>query len=406
MANHGQPHKCLLLLPCPPAEISIETLKIAYGPAVTHVLQDLSRISIKGTNVSLDLAIAHTACPDLDYVSTQKLVGVVYTVICMISADNSIDVQFGNEVETDVIIFRSGSNSQADFNDVGMQRFVDISKLATSEKDWDNLYSSESEAGHKLLLNFLSFRDSSTTRNKRMLPVSHVPGGLSMKSNGKPSAKLKSGTTGAWKGHHSVAVGGTFDHLHPGHKLLLTMTTLVLDPIDSTWSNQNRCLTIGITGDDLLKQKKYIDEVQDWDTRQSAVQQFLLNFLSLSALGNKLKYSRKLPHGQGRGREVHDELESGVHIRYVEIFEQFGPTITDSEISALVLSGETRNGGQAVNAKRAELQWQPLEIYEVDVLQASDTTHSKDVKDFQGKISSTDIRSRIYRKRTAACAQP
>lgn len=37
---------------------------------------------------------------------------------------------------------------------------------------------------------------------------------------------------------HKVAVGGTFDHLHAGHKILLTMTAL----------STRKSLIVGVTG--------------------------------------------------------------------------------------------------------------------------------------------------------------
>ena len=90
-------------------------------------------------------------------------------------------------------------------------------------------------------------------------------------------------------------------------------------------------------------------------------------------------------------------MSSGLTINYVEIFDAFGPTITDEKISALVISGETRSGGKAVNDRREEKGWAPLEVFEVDVLDAHDETGSGSAKaDFQNKISSTEIRRRLH----------
>jgi len=77
-------------------------------------------------------------------------------------------------------------------------------------------------------------------------------------------------------------------------------------------------------------------------------------------------------------------------------WDPFGPTITDETITALVISAETRSGGKAVNAKRAEKEWAPLDIFEVDVLGAEEedgtVTQGKVDETFQGKLSSTEIR--------------
>ena len=49
-----------------------------------------------------------------------------------------------------------------------------------------------------------------------------------------------------WKTLDYVAVGGTFDYLHIGHKMLLTYCAITTD----------KELTIGITGEQMLKKKK------------------------------------------------------------------------------------------------------------------------------------------------------
>ena len=193
----------------------------------------------------------------------------------------------------------------------------------------------------------------------------------------------------SWSSHRAVAVGGTFDHLHAGHRLLLTMTALVLDPVEESDPSKKRFLTIGITGDDLLANKKYPEELEAWGERQGSVKRFLLEFLSSLSLKNMLKNSEIITNPQVRGREIHDEFWSGLQVRYKEIFDPFGPTITDPTITALIISGETRAGGKAVNDKRAEKAWQLLEIFEVDVLDATE------VKDEQSK---TGFESKIYAK--------
>ena len=97
-----------------------------------------------------------------------------------------------------------------------------------------------------------------------------------------------------------------------------------------------------------------------------------------------------------------DIFESGLRIRYVEIFDPYGPTITDQAIEALVISAETRAGGDAVNKKRQEKHWPPLEVFEVGVVDGEDSISqgqtSTNAEDFQKKLSSTAIRARIYQK--------
>ena len=90
--------------------------------------------------------------------------------------------------------------------------------------------------------------------------------------------------------------------------------------------------------------------------------------------------------------------ESPIVINYTSISDPFGPTITDPDISALVISAETRAGGKAVNDKRKEKEWKELEVFEVDVLDASpaelEVEGGKVKEGFESKISSTEIRRR------------
>jgi phosphopantetheine adenylyltransferase len=70
----------------------------------------------------------------------------------------------------------------------------------------------------------------------------------------------------------------------------------------------------------------------------------------------------------------------------------YGPTVAVKEIEALIVSGETRSGGRAVNEKRVEQGWPALEVYEVDVLDAEDKEEESKTENFAAKISSSAIR--------------
>jgi phosphopantetheine adenylyltransferase len=191
--------------------------------------------------------------------------------------------------------------------------------------------------------------------------------------------------------HLSVAVGGTFDHLHIGHKLLLTMFAFVLgrrQPSEQTPST----LTVGITGDALLKNKKYADHLESWKRRQEATHEFLSSIVYFGASDDARVHVEEFNEQGPNGHAVHVNYPFGLTIKYVEIWDPFGPTITDENITALALSLETRGGGAAVNEKRKEQGWAPLEVFEVDVLDASEE-RSMD-ESFQSKLSSTEIRRR------------
>lgn len=395
----------LLLLPRPAENPTLEILRVAYGPGLTQALTDVSNSSNRSTSVTLDIAIAYDYL-DLHYSQIQELLGLTYRLVCTICTEQSIDIQYDNDVDVRVTLFdtdRERSSAQVNTKDIKSQQrncIIDLRSLAEIDRLYTHVYSLESEPGEELLQDYLRLR-SGSSQPKHDFILQRIPGGLSVRHQNSANDMRPIVSGGGFNHHHSVAVGGTFDHLHAGHKLLLTMTALVLQPDSSSDNTTERCLTIGITGDELLKKKQYIDEVEHWDTRQSTVQCFLLGILQLMSPANVLKRSQEIPSSEKQGREVHNLLESGIRIRYAEIFDPCGPTITDSAISALVISAETRAGGTAVNEKRQEMGWSALEIFEVDVLNAGeDVDH--DMDGFQSKISSTDIRSRIHQKRQVA----
>lgn len=191
--------------------------------------------------------------------------------------------------------------------------------------------------------------------------------------------------------HLSVAVGGTFDHLHTGHKLLLTMFAFVLGRRQPS-EQKPSTLTVGITGDALLKNKKYADHLESWKRRQESTHEFLSSIVHFGQLDDARIQVQEFHDPGPNGHAVHVSYPFGLTIKYVEIWDPFGPTITDKDITALALSLETRGGGAAVNEKRREQGWAPLEVFEVDVLDASEENNVDDT--FQSKLSSTEIRKK------------
>ena len=389
----------LLLLPRPPSEISFNTLKVAYGPGLKQVLQTASKASFGSSDVVLDIAIAYDDESIVQYSRLQKLLGLVYRLICVICAENSIDLQYSNDVDARLILFYSGVTNQHQTAQDQASRchrsFGDLQVLAETDRAWHRLCSLESEPSERLLRDFLRIREACSRETVRGGPIQieRVPGGLTMHQS---SPQIASQEVPSHR-HRSVAVGGTFDHLHAGHKLLLTMTVLVLDPT----SISSACLTVGITGDELLKTKKFKEELEDFPERQLAVQDFLLAIFELISPNHVLESTRHVEKTSFHGREVHNTLKSGLTIKYVEIFDPCGPTITDEMITALVLSAETRGGGQVVNDKRRERGWSVLEVFEVDVLdsrEGDNDSRDQASDNFQGKISSTDIRRRLRQK--------
>lgn len=210
-----------------------------------------------------------------------------------------------------------------------------------------------------------------------------------------PIAPPAQSSTESSSTHAVVAVGGTFDNLHVGHKLLLTATALMLQPATRSSKLQRR-LIVGITGDSLLKNKKYAEYLQSWKQRQEDVVDFLVTILSFAKSQKEDIVSTSFNEPVVNGRGIHTLLkQAAIIIECVEIQDPFGPTITDESVSALVVSGETRSGGAAVNTKREDKGWKSLEIFEVDVLDAQEEKHNiTSTEEFAAKISSTAIRKR------------
>jgi phosphopantetheine adenylyltransferase len=110
---------------------------------------------------------------------------------------------------------------------------------------------------------------------------------------------------------NSVALGGTFDHLHSGHKLMLSLAALL---------SHDRILC-GITASEMLESKNHPDKLEPLEQRMLTVQKFLCEFKQ--------------------------DFERNVEI--VTLRDPFGPTIELDDLEALVVSPETLPGGLKSN---------------------------------------------------------
>jgi phosphopantetheine adenylyltransferase len=281
----------------------------------------------------------------------------------------------------------SGKDERDDEVDV----VVGIQKLARCRR-WKEVVSVESEEGEQILRSFLKLAETEGVR----FEVRKVKGGIVQVNAGEEAMFLQNGYDGVTR-HYSVINGGTFDHLHIGHKLLLSMTAFMLDRYDEdSPSAGSRLITIGITAADQLKNKKYAEFLQSWTERQQAVHSFLRGIMCFDPPGKENEEIEERNNPEPNGHVVEVKLTDGLAIRYTEIWDPFGPTITDPNVTALVLSEETRKGGQAVNERRKEIGFQLLEVFEVDVLDAEDEFDSSQddsiEKQFLKKLSSTQLR--------------
>ena len=67
-----------------------------------------------------------------------------------------------------------------------------------------------------------------------------------------------------------IGLGGSFDHLHEGHHLLL-----------STAAKLGNHITIGLTVDEMIKHKTHYEKIQSYDEREEILRKFLENELHL-----------------------------------------------------------------------------------------------------------------------------
>ncbi|KAF8800201.1 hypothetical protein BYT27DRAFT_7342557 [Phlegmacium glaucopus] len=152
-------------------------------------------------------------------------------------------------------------------------------------------------------------------------------------------------------------IGGTFDHLHAGHKILLSMAAYIT----------SQKLIVGITDDALLQNKANKEVLENLDVRTGHVRNFI-NFFKPSI------------------------------IPYITpIVDVYGPTSWDPNIQALVVSKETISGAEAIASHRQKHNLPTLQLFLIDVISA--TTASLDHEDAawlkNNKLSSTFIRQWI-----------
>ncbi|KAB5566960.1 hypothetical protein GE09DRAFT_1108786 [Coniochaeta sp. 2T2.1] len=390
----------LLILPFPPDPADRHVLSASYQPPLTATLTQLKRPD-KGSKL-----IVAVPCPILQgpymrhktfsWPEAQSLVASIYAIIAVICTKHSIatDVNAGpNSVDATVVLIDHNRNKryQPDFRpaiEPNNTTIIDLATFATAYHPWDRIFHVNSELGQQVFNTYLKVAEGKQTLlHEQLVPVE---GGLSLSITKAPNASPPAQTPL----YPVVCLGGTFDHLHPGHKLLLMAAALLLQVPEK--GSPNACkFIIGVTGDEMLKSKKYAEFVEPWSTRARNVLLFLADLLHLSAKGWKDGCSVEITETEGNA--IASFREGTITIQCVVIQDAYGPTITLEAIDALVVSGETRSGGKAVNDKRKEKGWRALEVYEVDVLDAEEVESEEGptrTEGFESKISSTAIRQR------------
>jgi len=127
-----------------------------------------------------------------------------------------------------------------------------------------------------------------------------------------------------------VCIGGTFNPLHKGHKLLIDKAFEVAGKQGSVF--------IGITTGEIVKGKQ---DIKPFEERKKAVEQYL--------------------------------YEKGFIERAIvkPITDKYGPSI-EEEFDAIVVSPETRKAAEKINEKRKQNGKKPLEIIQTPFVLAED----------------------------------
>jgi pantetheine-phosphate adenylyltransferase len=138
-----------------------------------------------------------------------------------------------------------------------------------------------------------------------------------------------------------VAVGGTFDELHRGHKTLLTRTFEIGDNI-----------VIGLTSDALVLKMSKPHLTASFEERKEWLEAFL------------------------------EDLGLTERAEIVPLFDAFGSSVKDPDIQALVVSEETKPIAEKINERRKNAGLPTLEIVSINMVPSQNC----------GPISTTRIR--------------
>ncbi|XP_030610110.1 bifunctional coenzyme A synthase [Archocentrus centrarchus] len=150
--------------------------------------------------------------------------------------------------------------------------------------------------------------------------------------------------------YNDVVVGGTFDRLHGAHKTLLSISCLLA----------NRRFLIGVCDQAMLKKKVLKELIEPYSARVQRLQEFL------------------------------QDVKPSVQVEIVPLDDPFGASIVDPLLECIVVSEETRKGGEAVNKKRIENGLRALVLHEIQLLKDA---HHTEIE--EEKISSSSLRARL-----------
>jgi pantetheine-phosphate adenylyltransferase len=147
------------------------------------------------------------------------------------------------------------------------------------------------------------------------------------------------------KKYDKVAVGGTFDELHRGHKALISEAFEVGEKV-----------VIGLSSDEFV---------------------------------SKMSKAHKTASYTERFKELHTYLENAGLLNRSEIVplkDPYGLTISGKGLDALVVSKETESIAEKINEVRNKADLKPLKIITVDMVQAENSIPISTTRIRKGEI--------------------
>ncbi len=140
-------------------------------------------------------------------------------------------------------------------------------------------------------------------------------------------------------------MGGTFDHLHEGHKSLIKTAV--------SFSNN---IVIGLTTKKLLKNKKAASKLENYKTRKRNLEEFIKTIADIN------------------------------RVQIIELNDIYGPPINDPVYDGIVVSQETYKVAIEINEIRENKGFKPLIIIVIPIIKDKNNK----------KISSTVIRKKLF----------
>jgi len=155
-----------------------------------------------------------------------------------------------------------------------------------------------------------------------------------------------------------AALGGTFDHFHKGHQKFLVYAFSLAEKI-----------IIGITNNQMVKNKAFAQTIEPFKKRRRAVKDFL----------------------KTRSFEKQTQL--------IILNDIFGPTLEPNSIKALVATRLTYLGTRIINKERKEKKLPQLPIHICPLIKSDDNRYLSSVRIRQGLISrSGQVYGRLFNK--------